>query len=525
MEYSFNLVDKPWIPCLTRGGEAVQLSLADVFSRIDDLAEIGDPSPLVTAALYRLLLTLVHRCHGPASQRELEDMWDRPLDTQPILDYLGIWRHRFDLFDTVRPFYQTPDLPHGAVTVAKLAPELSSGNNPTLFDHTHDKTGTSIVPAAAARLVLACQAFDLGGLISRVSGESPSAMAAPSAAGAVILFMGDTLADTLRLNLVPYNTTSPWNVRSIKLDAPAWEQDQLPQAATRRPLGYLDYLTWQSRRIWLQPASKEGQTVVEHAVRAAGWRLDQPVSDLDPHMAYRANQAKNPKPDDPAYFALRLRSDRAVWRDSTAILGPEADTHKPPLTRRSISELVAGGALSRAARCRLAVLGMVSDRAKMHLWRHERMSPPLSLVADEGAVTDSLGDLLHLAEQTAWRLSGALSSAGERLKRRESDPHHTTISSGQLAFWASLESQFQRLLDDLTTDLVVARKDWARAVRRSALDAFDHGARSLQGVSYIREVTEARAALEGWLNSKIRTYMDPEEGSNGGEESSVRPVS
>src|SRR5688500_11864567 len=65
---SFSLVDEPWIPCLTvRGGPAEMLGLGAVLTRPREIREIADDSPLVTVALHRLLLAILHRNFGPAS--------------------------------------------------------------------------------------------------------------------------------------------------------------------------------------------------------------------------------------------------------------------------------------------------------------------------------------------------------------------------------------------------------------------------------------------------------------------------
>jgi hypothetical protein len=59
------------------------------------------------------------------------------------------WEQRFDLFDTSYPFYQAAALrkwPQHS-PVSKLLPELASGNNATLFDHTCDQHVCGLTPA------------------------------------------------------------------------------------------------------------------------------------------------------------------------------------------------------------------------------------------------------------------------------------------------------------------------------------------------------------------------------------------
>ena len=70
MKYSFNLIDQPWIPCVLPHGRMEDLSLRDTLLNAHKITAIFDQSPLVTAALHRLLLAILHRNFGPASQGE-----------------------------------------------------------------------------------------------------------------------------------------------------------------------------------------------------------------------------------------------------------------------------------------------------------------------------------------------------------------------------------------------------------------------------------------------------------------------
>src|SRR4051794_14370177 len=109
---SFNLVDEPWIPCLLVGGEARELSLVNTLLRSTEIREVFDPSPLVTVALHRLLLAVLHRSFGPDNLAAWAELWRHgEWDRAALETYLGQWRERFDLFGAEWPFYQTPELP------------------------------------------------------------------------------------------------------------------------------------------------------------------------------------------------------------------------------------------------------------------------------------------------------------------------------------------------------------------------------------------------------------------------------
>lgn len=109
MTYSFNLIEKPWIPCLTFDGERVELGLQDSLVQAHELREIYGDTPLETAALYRLLLVVLHRVFGPRNSSDWIKMWRRRqqgFDSSALDAYLQHWHHRFDLFDQEHPFFQ-----------------------------------------------------------------------------------------------------------------------------------------------------------------------------------------------------------------------------------------------------------------------------------------------------------------------------------------------------------------------------------------------------------------------------------
>src|SRR5712692_8280409 len=142
-EPTFDLLNERWLPCRTLEGQPVTLGLRDALLRSHELAELRDDSPLTTAALLRLLLAVLHAAHGRrwTNGRRAAVWSEGRWDAQTVNRYLDQWRPRFDLFDPEHPFYQDGsfELPQ-PVTIARLATQLASGNNATLFDHTVDAT-------------------------------------------------------------------------------------------------------------------------------------------------------------------------------------------------------------------------------------------------------------------------------------------------------------------------------------------------------------------------------------------------
>jgi CRISPR system Cascade subunit CasA len=146
MSISFNLVDQPWIPCITVTGDYQLLGLEQALLQAHQLRSLHDDSPLVLASLYRLLLAILHHNFGPEATEAWAELCKEDLggfDANTLNGYFHD-RHRytrFDLFHTQRPFYQTTQIPLSttdsktgkekpyAISISKLAQKLDSGNN------------------------------------------------------------------------------------------------------------------------------------------------------------------------------------------------------------------------------------------------------------------------------------------------------------------------------------------------------------------------------------------------------------
>ena len=249
----FNLIDEPWIPCTMGDGGREMLGIREVLARAPDVAEVRGDSPLVIAALHRLLLAILYRNFPVEGSGHWATLWSRKGWDNAVLDgYLDRWRHRFELFDSERPFYQVSglDLSRGGASARLL---FHADNNPTLFSHLSTSAPPELTPAEAARLMVGFMAFDVGGTKTSEQGQE-SAKAAPLNKGAVILPRGRSVFETLMLSMCRYvpEEGDPWSFDRDR-DLPAWEREGETRPEDRVPDGYIDLLTWQSRRIRLQP--------------------------------------------------------------------------------------------------------------------------------------------------------------------------------------------------------------------------------------------------------------------------------
>lgn len=476
MTFTFNLTEAPWIPCIDAAGNARELSLVDVLAQAHTLRDLGGESPLVTAALYRLLLAILHRVYaGPASCDDWSAIWEaQRFDADILSSYFARWHDRFDLFHPERPFYQAPDARVKLKSVTALVHHVASGNNATLFDHHTDQTGLTLTPPEAARMLLAAQTFGMGGL----SGLEQKFTGAPWVGGVIFFMQGKTLFETLALNLLRYDEERP--MRRQAEDCPAWEMDHPFTPDRKVPYGYLDYLTWQNRRILffpeIAPAAPFGVVVREMTV-APALRLESEF--LDPQKHYRKDAKLG-------YLALRFSEDRALWRDSAALLSLQTADYRPPLFFSWLAELLDAGILSKKAQQRILALGMANDKAKVEFYRSEQWPLPFAYLEEYNGqiLVETLQDITKMADDVSNQLWGAMRTLAILTLFPEVDPQDKTFRAppevGNLMaqwdfkrrYWSQLEVHFRRILEQVPQDRDVARRLWQQTLRRAAWTAF-----------------------------------------------------
>ncbi|MFN4233049.1 type I-E CRISPR-associated protein Cse1/CasA [Thermus sp.] len=421
----FNLLEEPWIPVL-REGRVVEVGVAEALLDAHTIARIETPSPLEEAALHRLLLAVLYRVLSPKGGCDAKDLLAQGrFDSHALEAYLAQVRDRFYLFHDTAPFLQIPDLPQeDLLPWSKLLPQLASGNNPTLFDHSVDDNPPLISYAEAARALLVHQAFAPGGLLRRMG--VTSAKDAPLARPAVFLVEGENLFQTLILNLVPQEDSG----------LPIWERPPLTAKdihgyATKWPLeGASLVYAWPSRGVLYLD---EGNGVRWMAYGPGVEPLD--VAWRDPMVAYRMDQKGN-------LLTLRLSMERSFWRDFGAML-PAAGGVIPSVMEHAI-ELLDYDTPS------LRVLGQVSDQAKILDIRREVYPFPQDMFTPEGTVC--LLEALKLAEDTAKGLERvAWALARGVLGDRDAKERENFVNSLPLMrlYWHQLDLDFPKFLDRL----------------------------------------------------------------------------
>jgi len=504
MTHGFNLLESPWIPCTLRDGTPVELGLRDTLVRAHEVRELHGESPLVTVSLHRLLLAVLHRVfQGPANWTAWDKLWTLGHWEEKQIDgYLDRWHHRFDLFDCDHPFYQAPDKRvEEPGPINRLIHEMAHGNIATLFDHHIEGQNPALSPAKAARALVAIQGFGLGGFgMGRLSHTD-----APCTGGIVFLVQGDTLFETLALNLLRYpDERLPG--RAQENDRPVWEMDDPFTPERSVPLGYLDYLTWQNRRILFFPETVNSHVLVRRMTEAPALRLKKDI--LDPMQHYADRGRGGPRP-------LSFREGRALWRDSAALFQLDAEGFRPPRTFDWLAELVYKDCLKRHQTRRYVAMGMSKSRAKVNFYRSERMPLPLAYLRDEHLVTH-LATAIDMAEGTARQLWGAtrtlatliLSPQADTEEGREPAREDLDQLTSQWAveryYWGRLETPFLETMGALPDDIDTAMSNWRKTLERAAWAAFDQVTDQLAHDPHkLKAVVHSRGQLAAGLGKAL----------------------
>ncbi len=507
MTYSFNLIDRPWIPCIDPGGRVAELSLGEALARAHELSGIQGDSPLETAAIYRLLLAVLHSAmRGPKKLSEWNDLWQGKkgnFDKPWLHNYLEKWRQRFDLFDEEHPFYQMKDERVKPKSVLDILHGMGTANE--LFEHTTVTYEVVLTPAKAARRLLVGQLFGLGG------GCDPSQNLYLSSGtwtkGVIFLVEGQNLFENLMLNFIKYFEDEP--VPALGIDIPAWEMEN-PYLPTRQhPFGYLDYLTWQNRRLFLIPEKGEnGETIVQNMFLAPGLALDPKF--IHPMKQYFAN--KN------GWNHEEFSEDKSLWRDSHALFRLKTpDENRPPQSFLWLAKLEEKGYLNKNQIYRFMALGMATHRtqAKIYFYRQEHMPLPLAYLVDDDLV-GHLADSLTLAEKTWWfalksasqwmallivspKSDGKKWSEVNRVSKEQAENLAVHWNTERF-YWQHLEIPFMRFLEDLPGDNG-ALQTWKETVCKAAWEAFEQTANQAgTDSSVLKAAVIARGKLGYQLN-------------------------
>lgn len=513
---SFNVLDDAWIPVKFKGASPTkELGIRQVLLKANEIIEVATDNPLETLSINRLILGFVASAFPELSELEVWiRCWEREKFDEPKLNsYLEKFSDRFDLFSATRPFYQHPNTEAKEYSpLTRLLLAASSGNNATLFSHDMDGLPCPMTPAEAARAIVSTQTTSLGGGVAKPFNLSH----APMVAGAMFWLRGtvkgkSSLFYALLMNLPP--TEEVWGNNPAD-DFSAWEPESPPIPQKRDAKGLRDLLTFQSRRLLLR---KNENDEVDGVKYNQGSKLEA-LPFHDPHMTYREGKKD--------VLPLRLSVDKALWRDSSIYLtfrSSDKASHAPR-TFEWISQPEVKDHLGITDHdvFQADVFGMISDKAKMEMWRRERVIvyPEIINNYDRWSL---LENLIEIANKQERRLKDSTKAFASRLRfnkplntrlgdieRRERDDFVKSLSV-ENRYWPNLGVVFPNTLAKVAhsplTHLEEIKESWVRETfnisqkaLQSGLEPFAQDARSWQALA------EAEIVLKlGFLPSKNKS--------------------
>ena len=471
----FNLLDECWIPVIRQDWQRAEISLIELFQTWETVREIQADNPPTTLAIHRFLLAILHRAYqGPKNVDHWEEIQQD--NGKGAIAYLEKWRDRFDLFHPERPFMQDAEIPEESSGEVYLAHVLHGNNTSTVFCHEHEWSHSSLSIPEAARLVLRLHNFDTGG---RKTGATESASVLPMMDAANVLVRGDDLCETLLLNLIQYDGEEKPCVATGD-DLPVWErQSQKPKE--RIPVGYIDYLTYQWRRV---KVFVQGDRVVRVALHP-GDRISKDLSTSQWECGIAYNKTKK------GLMTVRLNQSRSLWRDSAVFLQSSNEVSSCPRIVEWVAILKAEEDLVKS-NVHLQILGLNVDNAKPLGWTSQQFAAPLIYLTNK-ALWQSLSSAIAIAEdhQQLFRSfkGSPYHALAEVLKNNDAAGFAATLD-GESRYWATLDRTFQELLLALPEDKLNDRKSitygnvelpkWTKTIQDAAREAFTDSIASIR---------------------------------------------
>ncbi|MBT1171793.1 type I-E CRISPR-associated protein Cse1/CasA [Bifidobacterium sp. MA2] len=371
----WNLIDRPWLPCVCDDGGGKSLSLRNLFHEAPHIRSFAGDLPQQSVALLRLALAVLYRAYalrydGDMNERDLREMWSYTwqqgrFDTEIIDEYLDGFHDRFYLIHPTRPFYQVPGLSYAAGkdmdAVGEMIADVPKPDK-FLFSMRSQKALDGIDLAQAARWLVFLQAFDTAGIKSPVVGNThvnKGKVYAPKGAigtgwlGAVgpVFVEGGNLFETLMLNWCLYGGQT--RMFGVPDDLPPWELDEPAgddldmHPSLHGPVGMM---TLQSRRIRLIPDAD--RTRIIGLVDCYG-DIVTPINkdDVETMTAWRESPAQQKKLglSTTPLMPVTHNAGRALWRGLAPILEVDGGKDRRPAVIRWVETLQEAKVLEKDA--------------------------------------------------------------------------------------------------------------------------------------------------------------------------------
>ncbi|TNM30302.1 type I-E CRISPR-associated protein Cse1/CasA [Streptomyces sedi] len=500
------------MPAVPRDGTATgELSLVEVFARADELSTVEADTPGETVALVEYLLAL---CFAAGAHPESDDDWRAWIiegrKLAPVAAWLGEQPDEdWDLFHPERPLGQNSllrkDLARRGAGPAQLILE-QAGDYSLHFDHHHLERPEPIPAARAFRAMLTQHVYGLYGR-ARLSGDELGPRVTNLATARLqdrirVVALGETLGETLRLNLYPPEGPVGSFNRSwtgAEIERRGFQSKPPPREVT----GPADLHSYLGRSILMRPVpgADGGPVAVDRVLIGAGelLALDPGKHLQDAVFAEQSNGQTRP---------LWPSVTRSLWHEAHALYSAVRDAEAGLYGRLRL--LTERTRREGRAPYRLRAIGLVSDKTLAVAWTDG--SYPYA-----PGLEDELCEASRGGSDIAEYLASGLKNASHVARDVTYPNQKPSDKAAQLArfdarteFWPAARDPFYVLLDDVIIGalveealptyasvlLVLAREYLRRRLDSLPRNSRGNRARALAEQSFEKHLTRAKAPAE-----------------------------
>jgi CRISPR system Cascade subunit CasA len=342
-EAKFNLIDEPWIVVINLQGKEEVLSLKEVLLRSHEMKSFSGEMLAQDISILRLLLGILYaiytrkeeyqRAKGKDCLAIWKSVWDDGcFDKESIVNYFEIWRNRFDLLDSERPFYQVSGLVDG--TSADITRMV--GDVDRYFKSRNIGSNATLSFAEAARWLLYLNDYDT---ITMAPNRRKNLNVGLLGQMNIVYAEGKNLFKTIMLNFRLYShNRKPWESGQA-----TWERDT-PRTGDRTEIAFPEsgeeLFTLQSRRVRLKHQDGRVFGIVIHggdyfdstnafSEPMTTWKFDKKTGVYNFGMPY----------DDAA--------SKQIWRDFSSLF-VQSDDKKLPGIIEWVSDIQSADMISKS---------------------------------------------------------------------------------------------------------------------------------------------------------------------------------
>lgn len=477
------------------------LGLADVLRQAESLRAVSGTTPGEIVAIIEYLLGI---CYASGTYPRSSSQWTQWVRGRQSLSAATQWlleqpNQHWNLFDPATPLGQNALLAahldeHGCGP-AQLVLE-QAGDYLQFFDHHHLEHPQPLPADEAFRAMLVQHAYGPG-MRGRISGKLLGKTLNNLATGRLatrirVLALGETLADTLRLNLHPYpNEPGIFNTTWTQTDRRRFDQ----KPTGRTPRGPADLHSLLGRSILLRPLRRaDGSLAVDRVLVGAG-ELLAPLPDTYLQDAVLVPLGKTDS------APLRPTANKALWREAHALYAAVAENPKDNDLYSRLTDLP-------GARIRLWAVGLVSEDNKLLTWLADSFpfvngrEQGLWDAAKHGSdVADFVAEALRKAADTARLL--AYPNANPEHKK-----HQLQRFDARAEHFAAAAAPFHQMLEAVADGESAedAADDFARTTVHTAHRLLEHRLDTLPPNS---RGFRTRAAAQNRLGLELRRAYAP----------------